>query len=838
MRILLDLQGAQGESRRRGIGRYSLSLALAVARNSRGHDVHVLLNGAFPESIDQIRRAFTGLVARASIHVFHVPLPVLEREPGNDSRRQQAEIIRESAIATLHPDVVHVSSLFEGYGDNAIGSVNQHCRVPTIVTMYDMIPLMNAKVYLDGNARYRDFYHGKLDHLSRADALVAISETSAAEARDVAGFPGDRIFNISAACDSAFRQLMPSDPLRASARAAFGLSKGIVLYTGGADRRKNLDRLLQAYAGLDARCRAAHQLVFAGHMPGPQVAELRQLAAELGLGESELVFTDYISDEQLIALYNECSLFVFPSWHEGFGLPVLEAMACGAPVVASDASSIREIATDKTALFDPQDVASISERMAHFLNNAEEAERLRRYSLERARSFSWDRVAERFVDACERVAALALERVSPADALERAVARLASLPGLNVGDRMAAADGMDRSCVDDLRLLVDVTELAEKDLRTGIQRVTRAVLAEWGRAPPAGYRLQLVRLDRSTGLYVCANRYAAALLGMESQPDVPAICHAGDVFLGLDLVGSGVKAGSEWFAYLRRNGAKVSFVVYDILPVRHPQWWPGGGGQHHEAWLREILACADQLICISQAVADDVRAWMDENDVQSQALIEWFHLGADLDGSVPSKGLPAEAEQILTRLGAAPSFLMVGTIEPRKGHEAVLAAFDKLWSEGHDVNLVIIGRKGWLVDAVCRKLAEHPRRGHQLFWLENASDEFLDVVYASSSCLMAASEGEGFGLPLIEAAQRGLPIIARDIPVFREVAGTHAHYFGGEADGPISAAVTEWLALHAEDSHPRSDGLPWLTWAQSATQLKQVLLRAEGKGIAPTACGT
>ncbi|MET3152113.1 UNVERIFIED_ORG: glycosyltransferase involved in cell wall biosynthesis [Stenotrophomonas geniculata] len=830
MRILLDLQGVQGESRRRGIGRYSLSLALAVARNRRGHDLHLLLNGAFPESIDQIRRAFEGVVTRANIHVFHVPLPVFQREPGNEARRQRAEIIREAAIATLRPDIVHLSSLFEGFADNAVGSVNQHCRVPTIVTLYDMIPLMNANVYLEGNTRYRDFYYGKLEHLSRADALVAISETSAAEAHEVAGFPEERIFNISAACDGAFQKLAPSDPQRASIRAAFGLNKGIVLYTGGADRRKNLDRLVQAYAGLDALTRATHQLVFAGHMPGPQVAELKRLAAEASLGEQELVFTDYITDQQLIALYNECSLFVFSSWHEGFGLPVLEAMACGAPVVASDASSIREIATDKTALFDPQDVASISERMAHFLNSPEETERLRRYSLERAKAFSWGQVAERFLDACEHVAALGLERISPTHAMERAVARLGSMQGSSVGEKLAAADGLDRSCADDLQLLVDVTELAEKDLRTGIQRVTRAVLAEWGRSPVAGYRLQLVRLDRNTGLYVCANRYAATLLGIESQADVPAICHAGDVFLGLDLVGSGVKAGSEWFAHLRRNGVKVSFVVYDILPVRHPQWWPGGGGQHHEAWLREILACADQLICISQAVADDVRAWMQESEVQSHALIEWFHLGADLDGSIPSKGLPDEAGHVLTRLAAAPSFLMVGTIEPRKGHEAVLAAFDALWAKGHDVNLVIIGRKGWLVDTVCRKLAEHPRRGQQLFWLENASDEFLDVVYAKSSCLMAASEGEGFGLPLIEAAQRGLPIIARDIPVFREVAGPHAHYFGGVGDAPIAAAVDEWLALHAEDTHPRSDGLPWLTWAQSASQLKDVLLRPEGAG--------
>ncbi len=98
---------------------------------------------------------------------------------------------------------------------------------------------------------------------------------------------------------------------------------------------------------------------------------------------------------------------------------------------------------------------------------------------------------------------------------------------------------------------------------------------------------------------------------------------------------------------------------------------------------------------------------------------------------------------------------MVGTIEPRKGHAMVLSAFETLWAEGHDVNLVIVGRKGWLVDALCSRLAGHARLGRRLFWFESASDEYLDAIYANSSCLMAASEGEGFGLPLIEAAQRG-----------------------------------------------------------------------------------
>ena len=824
MRILLDLQGAQGESRLRGIGRYSLSLALSVARNVRGHELHLLLNGAFPDSIDQIRGAFASLLPMANVHVLHVPLPVVQRESEHDQRRAQAEIVREVAIATLQPDVVHISSLFEGFADNAVGTVNQYCRVPTIVTLYDMIPLMNPTLYLDPDPRYKKFYDGKVAQLKRADALVAISESSAQEAQEVAGFPAEHIFNISAACDAVFRPLGVADLQRSLTRIALGVIGRFVLYTGGADQRKNLPRLVEAYAGLDVQLRAGLQLVFAGHMPGPHVAELRRHAATLGLAERDLLFTGYVSDEQLVALYNECSLFVFPSWHEGFGLPVLEAMACGAPVIASDASSIREIATEATALFDPEDVDSLRGRIAHFLSHPEESRRLQAYSLERAQAFSWDRVASSFIDACEHVAALRIERTSSKAAIEQAIRMVAAHEELPVHERLAIADALDRSCAAEPKLLVDVTELADNDLRTGIQRVTRAIVAEWARLAPAGYQLQLVRLDRSTGHYVCANVYAAGLLGLPRQPDAPVVCHAGDVFLGLDLIGSAVKLGSEWFRYLRRTGVKISFVVYDILPIRHPQWWPGGGGSHHEAWLREILGCADQLICISRAVADDVRAWMEEQQVQSRASIDWFHLGADLDGSMPSKGVPQDAEQVLARIAAVPSFLMVGTMEPRKGHGMVLSAFDELWSEGQDINLVIVGRKGWLVDALSSRLERHEQLGRKLFWFESASDEYLEAIYAKSSCLMAASEGEGFGLPLIEAAQRGLPIIARDIPVFREVAGDHAHYFAGQDSAPIAESVRGWLILHAQGAQPRSDQLPWLTWAQSAAQLQRVLL--------------
>ncbi len=824
MRIVMELQGAQSESRYRGIGRYSLSLAQAVARNNRGHDIHVSLNGAFGDTIGAIRSALDGLVPAQNIHVWHVPLPVQGAFSANAARIDRAQLLAEASMLALAPDVIHVSSVFEGYLDNAVTSVNRLKMVPTIATMYDLIPMLNPGVYLDPVPPYKSFYERKVAQFRQADALVAISDSSAGEATGALGFDPARVFNISAACDAHFAPLQKGAPSLRLVREKYGLGTEFILYTGGSDDRKNLRRLVDAYARLEPRQRARCQLVLAGRMHQPHVDELRARATAAGLASDELIFTGYVSEHHLVALYNLCRFFVFPSWHEGFGLPVLEAMSCGAAVLASDASSIKEIVHERSALFDPLDVESIRERMAHFLDNDEDLERLRAYALRRAADFSWDTVAGRFLDACEQLHADSAHVPKHADVVDALLRKLADTDWGSDAEALALADAIDRSVPPRRRkIMIDVSELSSHDHKTGIQRVTRAVVSEWTRSPPADFDIQLVRIDRQNRQYVCANEYAAACVG-EVAADAPLVCHAGDIFLGLDLVGDCVPVVPEWFQYFRDAGVRIAFVVYDILPIRHPEWWPGPGGRHHERWLRTVVKVSDRLLCISKAVADDVGLWLEEEGGEHRPQVSWFHLGADIHQSTPSKGVPDNAPQLLEHLGASTSFLMVGTLEPRKGHAQVLAAFERLWAEGDDSVLVIVGKKGWLVDELCESLSSHPELDSRLFWLQGISDEFLEQVYAACSCLIAASEGEGFGLPLIEAARRHMPVIARDLPVFREVAGEHASYFSGREPGAVAEAVRSWAKLTRLGQAPSTEGMSWLTWQQSAGMLAQALL--------------
>ena len=185
--------------------------------------------------------------------------------------------------------------------------------------------------------------------------------------------------------------------------------------------------------------------------------------------------------------------------------------------------------------------------------------------------------------------------------------------------------------------------------------------------------------------------------------------------------------------------------------------------------------------------------------------------------------MPADAPQTLAKLTARPSFLMVGTLEPRKGYRHIIDAFTRLWLGGEDVNLVIVGKIGWNMEGLVRRLQSHQELGKRLIWLQGVSDEYLERIYADSTVLIAASEGEGFGLPIIEAAQHGLPVVLRDIPVFREVAGDAGFYFSGRSAEDTAQCLKNWLALYQAGTHPKSGSLAYQSWEQSVQQIRTVL---------------
>ena len=217
MRLVIDMQGTQNASRFRGIGRYSLALVQGLVRHRGDHEVILVLNDAFPETIGPLRAAFADTLPRENIRVWSAPGPTAANKPENGPRRRRAEAIYEAFLASLNPDIIHVTSVFEGFDDDVTTSIGAlDLGIATSATLYDFIPLHDPDRFLKPNPVFAAMYRDKMDQMRRADLLLAISAFSAEDGVAVLGVEESKVVNVGAACSEMFK---PSD-MPAAQRAA------------------------------------------------------------------------------------------------------------------------------------------------------------------------------------------------------------------------------------------------------------------------------------------------------------------------------------------------------------------------------------------------------------------------------------------------------------------------------------------------------------------------------------------------------------------------------------------------------------------------------------------
>jgi len=839
MRIVLDLQGVQTDSGLRGIGNYCLSLTKFFVKNSKDHEIIIALNGFYPHTIQPVRDALDDLLPQENIRVWYAPGPTFEAEINHAwPRYQTAELIRESFIRSLKPDFIQIMSFFEGYVDDAVTSIRHLSEIaPVGVILYDLIPLADAENFLKPDPVYQACYMRQIKDLENASLLLSISNYSRKQGIELLDVPEEKIVNISTGLDVDFKVLLLNEEQLNELSEKYDLSKEYILYTGRTDERKNVRRLVKAYSQLTPELRKRYNLVIVGKIDDQQKRPLLEFSKECGLDKADLIFTGFVDKSDLIKLYNACSLFIFPSLQEGFGLPALEAMASGAPVLASNTTSLPEVMGEerKHAMFDPYSVDDIHDKMQVILTNKKIREELVSEGTKQAKKFSWETSAIHAVEAIEKcVKALPDNGKAPQKNIdakeyrEDLISKISNLDLKNTDDkdltnisRCIAHNHPDQN--PQHKIFVDISELVLRDARSGIQRVVRSILHVLLGKPPTGYEVMPVYADMSTLGYKHAANFTLKFLGKPEQEgliDEEISYRRGDLFIGLDLQHHVVSLQRAIYEQMRNDGVQVKFVVYDLLPILKPECFMADVASFHELWL-DIVAKSDGAICISKAVADELDTWIEDRKIKKSHRFEnsWFHLGADIEPSISLQGMPTDSKKILDVIKSRTSFLMVATVEPRKGHGVTLEAIEKLWADGIDVNLIIVGQEGWNVESLTQKIKKHKELGKRLFWLKGISDEYLEEVYASCSGLISASEGEGFGLPLIEAAQKQLPILARDIPVFREVAGKHAFYFDASTSDKLANSLCEWTKLFEMNKHPKSDNMPWLTWKESTAQL-------------------
>lgn len=297
-------------------------------------------------------------------------------------------------------DVFYITSPFDGIVPAYEQSWFSETR--TVAICYDIIPYLFPERYLQTEKK-KKWYMECVKVLEWVDRILVISQSVKDDLIRCLGLSADKIEVIWGAPDPQFRQIPIAADEKARLLEKFAIDSPFIMCTGGNDWRKNLDGLITAYGRLPKELHRQYQLVIVCKLNKATVNLFTDLAEKLGVG-GRVVLTNFVTDEELLQLYNLAALMAFPSKYEGFGLPVVEAWACGTPVLTSRNSSLGQIAGDAAVLVDPESVESVTEGLRRALQETD-LEQLTKKGQERLGLFQWEHVADETVKAFEKVGA-------------------------------------------------------------------------------------------------------------------------------------------------------------------------------------------------------------------------------------------------------------------------------------------------------------------------------------------------------------------------------------------------------------------------------------------------
>jgi len=366
------------------------------------------------------------------------------------------------------------------------------------------------------------------------------------------------------------------------------------------------------------------------------------------------------------------------------------------------------------------------------------------------------------------------------------------------------------------RAYLDVTSLHYADHGGGIQRVQKALLANFAKIENSDYDFIPVFFcgqEKRFKRFVEATKRSSAISNAIREKDID-FC-TDDVYLNLDLNYDFYIENLTLLQELKRRGIHRFTIIYDLLPISMPAMFPNHVPQLHSTWVR-IAAEYTTPICISRHVKEELHKWTE--DTLEKDEIEVIELG----GGIASYD-PQDATEFYSNSNLSLHFLVVSTIEPRKCHDQVLRAFEILWNEGEELSLTLVGQQGWDTEEVVEKIVNHPLNGKNLFWFPKISDSDLGMLYQNSSALINASLGEGFGLPLREAIMHKLPLILRDIDVFREVAGDGAWFFVADSPKALANSIRDWMKVYKSGEIEVVLPAKFPAWEDTCSQINKII---------------
>ena len=788
MRIWVDGQCFQTGSNVRGIGRYVIDFLKELAE--KNIELVISLNGTMKQEAVAARSYIKKIIPDCDIQIWYGITPDGEVRRGYCTERMTDEHILAEHINTINPDIALSPSPFEGSIDTSNPFIMPKYINDDILTSciyHDAIPHRYPDVYLQNPNAYK-LYYRRFEQISNFDVVLCNSQFTEDEYQDI--YEQTNSVAISAGLSDDIQVLINDWVYDAdSIGAQYG---NYVVYVGGMDWRKNVPCLVEGMARLPA-CQAGElKLVLVGDFGDEYIEPLKAIFDEHAIPHTSLVTTGYISDKELVDLYKNAFAAVQPSRMEGFGLGALEAMACGTPFFSAAGGAVQEVVQSDAQLFDPDDHLTLTQLLEKLLTDDRFKDTVIAHGYERALTFSW-----------EKAVTLSLNAFNQA---------LSERPAKTVNTVSAEQPAVAQSS----RLIMDVSSTAQSPVLSGIQRVMHNLAKSALKQNEVEQSQTVLSYCRdSTGWYALSELSKPAV---NLQPQNRISFENNDSYLLLDSSWTFIDGQEPRLSDALVCGEEVVHGIHDIGPLTMSAMTDEGMPRAFRRWFEFVLGYSTGIVCVSRAVADEVYQLIQDIKLPRPMKVGYFRLGADF----------ANVEPDATELGftkTRPTFLMVGTIEPRKGQYYGLKAFEKLWEQGVDVNLVIVGKAGWDTKLLQAMLENHPEREKRLFWRKGVSDAGLAAVYQEADALIMTSYLEGFGLPVVEAGRKNCPVILADLPVFREVGeGTpKASYFTPGSVSCLAQAVESFVNEDLDVDYANVE-VNWPTWDESALEIKDVVL--------------
>ncbi len=747
MKIAIDIQGVQSEgSSSRGIGRYSLDIIKNIIHNFPENEYILVANSA----LKNVKSQFSTELSNNNVSYFEWFAPIFCSQQNHRNHKFKILLLlRSFSLKCLDVDIILITSFIEGYSDNCFTDLDfANIDTPIVSIFYDLIPLINSNIYLEKNQDFSNFYRKKLNKFRQFDALLSISESSTKEAIKYLPFEPNKVFNISSACDSrVFNQTSRSSHKIIN---NFSIDQPFLMYSGASDPRKNVKGLLEAFSKLSIEL-SNYKLLLVGKLLSPEIDLIDIWIKQFNIDTERVIKLGYVSSEQLVTLYQNCNLFIFPSFHEGFGLPVLEAMSCGAPVIGSNCTSIPEVIRSEKALFDPNNINQLVKLIEKSLLDNDFNNLLRENSKEQCKKFSWVYSSSLVINAFKKII-----RNSTRNSICDSWSSYIEFKNQNLSELISNLKSLNKFNSKQNLILIKQVSASIDLINISLEKVLRKRFFSrcniyWRVEGP---------FDSNYSLAILNSYFIKAIFEKVKKLTIHLTEGLGDYQPNMSYI---KKDPTIYSLYKSKKKLDTNAVVLsrNLYPPRVDDMYSFLNMLHAYGWEESVFPLEwvnkfnSSLQCIT-VMSSEVKKILIDNGVYIP--IKVCGLGLDHINEIQEdKKFYINAKSY--------KILHISSCFPRKGVDILLKSYSNAFTESDNVSLII-------------KTFDNPHNNieEQLNQLKQTNNNFPDVriikndlsleelksLYLQCNVLVAPSRGEGFGLPIGEAMRLGLPVITTD----------------------------------------------------------------------------